>query len=208
MNSCGKLVWQMNKWANCRTRVPPRVCGRGGTDADVCLPPKPLLVPMLHSLGTRGNQASGQGSFIQDLRAASCPFAARTSHVPHSEGPFFPPPASPSPMSTAVTTQSRPLCLHSRNPHLLDTGSALKTQLSPAPRSTGLLPSLTYAHGPLSPSPPHMAEGLSSRPLPLAIFPVFGASLFPWLSAPGNFKCVVTNLRVFQRGCVRQLILE
>lgn len=163
---------------------------------------------MLRSLRAYGNQATGQGSFIQDLHTASCPSAARTSDVPHSDGPFFPPPASPSPMSAAVTTQSRPLCLHSQNPHLLDTGSALKTQLSPAPSSTGLLPLLTYAHGPLAPSPPHMAEGLSSRPLPLAIFPVFGASLFPWLSAPENFKCVATNLRVFQRGCVRQLILE
>lgn len=95
-------------------------------------------------------------------------------------------------------------------------------ELAPSACTAGTLISQTWAHpGPETtspcllaplvfslPLPPQVAKGPSSPPLPLAIVPMCRSSLVPWHSTIGSFKCSVTSLRIFQGGCVRQLILK
>ena len=89
-------------------------------------------------------------------------------------------------------------------------------QLEPSPPGHGLIPAETTSPCLLVPwswvlslpLPPHVAKGPSSPPLPLAIVPTCSSSLVPWHSTIGSFKCSVTSLRIFQGGCVRQLILK
>ena len=88
-------------------------------------------------------------------------------------------------------------------------------QAGPSSPGHGRIPALRpQAHVSLLPwaslslSLPHRAKGPSSPPQPLARVPTFSSSLVPWHSTIGSFKCFVTSLRIFQGGCVRQLILK
>ena len=88
-------------------------------------------------------------------------------------------------------------------------------QLEPSSPGHGLIPALRpQARVSLLPWPslslslPHVAKGPSSPPRPLARVPTFSSSLVPWHSTIESFKCFVTSLRIFQGGCVRQLILK
>lgn len=90
----------------------------------------------------------------------------------------------------------------------------LPAQAGPSSPGHGHIPALRpQAHVSLLPwaslslSLPHGAKGPSSPPRPLARV-LLSSSLVPWHSTIGSFKCFVTSLRIFQGGCVRQLILK
>ena len=92
--------------------------------------------------------------------------------------------------------------------------TGLPSLLSPSPPHTfsvphsHLSPAFLFPWPSLSLSLPHVAKGPSSPPRPLARVPTFSSSLVPWHSTIESFKCFVTSLRIFQGGCVRQLILK
>lgn len=121
---------------------------------------------------------------------------------------FFPLPSSPPPVSTDVTTWSQPLLLHGRNSPHLNKGSSPKTQLISALSTAHFRLLVHMAHDPLpNPHTPHGHQA-PSPPLPQAISPTFGSSLFPWSLNPWAFRMPCDQLESFLERLCRTVNMQ
>lgn len=190
--SAADLRWS---WRCCRGASAPEAPARGAA-----APPRSTQEGAVKPLGEVHLVAISKLPVTVPLRPAR--------GLPPSSAQMAPSSQPSTSVRSCHPPRAGPLCSHGQHPHpLLDAGSALKTQLIPALRTTVLLSLPACVLGP-PPPPPHVAGGPSAPPLPLADVPALASPLFLWFSTPGSPKCFVTSLRIFQRGHVRRSIPE